>query len=109
MGRGQLWWAYGQLESLRRSCIDLARLRQDFRAPLETYDKIDKTVPSAQLAPLAGTFGPMERNAMLAAVEAITAFYRNLARPLAQAHNIPYPEQLDQLKSARLAALRAEH
>ena len=30
LGRGQLWWAQGQLEELRRYCINLARLRNNF-------------------------------------------------------------------------------
>jgi predicted nucleotidyltransferase len=30
MGRGQLWWAQGQLESLRLICVTLARLQNDF-------------------------------------------------------------------------------
>jgi hypothetical protein len=30
LGRGQLWWAHGQLEALRLYCINLARLRQNF-------------------------------------------------------------------------------
>ena len=33
MGRGQLWWAHGQLEALRHYCVNLARLRQDFSDP----------------------------------------------------------------------------
>src|SRR5438876_825496 len=28
--RGQWWWAYGELETLRRSCVGLIRLRRDF-------------------------------------------------------------------------------
>jgi predicted nucleotidyltransferase len=30
LARGQLWWAYGQLEELRRYCVALARLEKDF-------------------------------------------------------------------------------
>jgi predicted nucleotidyltransferase len=30
IGRGQLWWAHGQLDALRLYCINLARLRQNF-------------------------------------------------------------------------------
>ena len=26
LGRGQTWWAYGQLDELRRACLDLARM-----------------------------------------------------------------------------------
>jgi len=30
MGRHQLWWAQGQLEVLRRCCVNLARLQNNF-------------------------------------------------------------------------------
>ena len=30
MARGLLWWAHGQLDVLRRCCVDLLRLQQDF-------------------------------------------------------------------------------
>ena len=38
MARGQLWSAYGALEDLRLTCVNMARLRQDFSAKAEGYE-----------------------------------------------------------------------
>jgi hypothetical protein len=105
IGRGQIWWAYGQLQDLRRYCVDLARLRQDFTAKPENYWKVERAVPAEQLRPLLATCVPLERDAMLEAARVIVGFFRELARPLAAAHGIPYPDRLDQVMSARLERL----
>jgi predicted nucleotidyltransferase len=102
MARGQPWWAYGQLGILRRVCVNLARLRHDFAASVDDYDKIDHAVPRAALAPLAGTCCAMEHNAMLDAVHIIIRFYQETARSLAQAHGIPYPDVLERVMLKRL-------
>jgi hypothetical protein len=107
MGRGQLWWAAGQLEVLRRYCVVLARLREDFAAEPEEYDKIDLAVRADQLSPLRATFVPMQPGPMLEAGRAIVAFFRELAPPLAQGHGLTYPTELDGLMLVRLAALRS--
>ncbi len=56
IARGQLWSAYGALEDLRLRCVNLARLRQNFQAVAEGYEKIEQAVPVEQLAPLQATF-----------------------------------------------------
>ena len=67
MARGQLWSAYGALEDLRLTCVNLARLRQNFSAKAEGYEKLEQTVPVEQLAPLQASFCLMQRDAMLQA------------------------------------------
>ena len=104
MARGQLWSAYGALEDMRRTCVNLARLRQNFQAA--GYEKLEQTVPVEQLAPLQPTFCPMEREAMLQAALTIVRFYRELAPPLARAHGITYPADLDRMMYERLEQLR---
>jgi hypothetical protein len=107
IGRGQLWWALGQLEVLRGMCVNLVRLDEDFTADAEGSDKVDIAVPAERLAPLAVTVVPLERAAILDAVEALVGFYRDLAPGLAERHGIPYPAELDAIFAKRLAALRA--
>ena len=54
--RGQWWWAYGELETLRRSCVGLIRLRRDFadaEAASECYYKVDKRYPPPTWSPCA--------------------------------------------------------
>lgn len=105
MARGQLYWAQGQLDILRRMCVDLLRLRHNIAAPPDAYDKIDQAVPSNALAPLASTFCPLERQAMLRAAGLLVDLYRGLARPLAHQHGLPYSTALDAVMSARLNEL----
>lgn len=108
MGRGQLWWAAGQLEILRRICVNLARLRHDFadaEVGDDPYFKLDKALPAEALAPLQATFVPLDRVAMPAAAQRIIAFYRELAVPLADTHGIAYPVELDRLMQSRLERL----
>jgi hypothetical protein len=105
VGRGRLWWAAGQLDELRRYAVNLARLRADFDAPLEDFDKLEQAVPAQDLAPLAATYVPLDRSAILAAGRTIIAYYRDLAPGLAQAHGVPYPAELERIMLARLDAL----
>jgi predicted nucleotidyltransferase len=105
MARGQLWSAYGALEDLRRTCVNLARLRENFQAETEGYEKVEQALPVEQLTPLQATFCPLERDAMLQAALVIVRFYQELAPPLARAHAIPYPADLARVMSDRLEQL----
>ena len=105
MARGQLWSAYGALEDMRRTCVNLVRLRENFQAEAEGYEKVEQAIAIEQLAPLQATFCPMERAAMLHAILVIVQFYKELAPPLAQAHGIPYPYDLAQMMANRLEKL----
>lgn len=108
MGRGQLWWAAGQLEVLRRICVNLSRLRHDFsdgEVGEDPWFKLDKALPDEMLDGLRPTFAPMEQAAMLAAGRIIITFYQGLARPLAEEHGIPYPAELEHLMLDRIKRL----
>jgi predicted nucleotidyltransferase len=108
MSRGQLWWAYGQLEALRHTCLNLVRLRHnvaDAEVGAESYFKIESAVPPAELDALRATFCPQEAAAMMAAAQVIVGFYRELAQPLAEANGMAYPNDLERIMLARLASL----
>ena len=60
LGRGDLWWAYGQLEALRGHCVNLMRIQHGAEAQDEPYEKLAKAVPVSELAALRTTFCPME-------------------------------------------------
>jgi hypothetical protein len=102
LARGNLWAAQGNLHTLRLVCIQLARLGHDFGAAAVGYEKLDQAVPAAALEPLRDTFVPLDRDAILRAGHRVVELYRTLAPPLAAAHDLPYPERLDRLISARL-------
>ena len=106
IGRGQRWWAYGQLDELRRVCLNLARLAAGAEVePSEAYWKVDEAVPAERLEALADTLGPLAPGRVVDAALALVGFYRELAPGLAAAHGIVYPAELDRLVSARLAGL----
>ena len=108
MGRAQHWWASGELEILRRMCIDLARLRHDIADSAvgeDTYFKLEQALPIEQIAPLQTTFCPQEPAAMLQAAQILLNFYQDLAPSLAVAHDIPYPEMLARIGRQRLEQL----
>ena len=105
LGRGDLWWAYGQLEALRGHCVNLMRIRHGAEAQDEPYEKLAKAIPVSELASLRSTFCPMEREAMLDAARAIVRSFRELAPRVAEADGIEYPFALAQLMSDRLEEL----
>jgi predicted nucleotidyltransferase len=112
LGRGQLWWARGQLEELRRDCVNLARLRNNFAdadAGHEPYFKLETLMPVEQLSSLQPTFCPMAYAEMLVACLALVQFYRELAIPLAEAHGIIYPDMLERVMIRRLENIRHDH
>jgi predicted nucleotidyltransferase len=102
LGRGDLWWAYGQLEALRRYCVNLVRIRHGVEAQEEAYEKLSKQVPVRELEELRSTFCAMERGAMLDAVGRIVDFFRTHAPRIAEANGVDYPTELARLKWARL-------
>ena len=109
MGRGQLWWAYGQLEVLRRHCVNLARLRQTLSAGTDDYEKVEQAIPIEQLSSLQAACCPLEREAMLQAALVIVRFYQELAPLLSQTHGILYPDGLERVMVGRLENLRHVH
>ena len=110
MGRGQLWFAYGELEVIRQICVNLARLRYNFLDAYvdeEPYFKVEQVLPVEQLAPFEKTICPLEYGAMLQAARIIFSFYRTAAPALAQAHGLTYQAGLEQMMMSRLEALDA--
>jgi hypothetical protein len=107
LGRDDLWWAYGQLEALRRHCINLMRLQHGAEAQEEPYEKLAKAIPVSELVSLRTTFCPMERQAMLDAALVIVRFFREHAPRVAEVHGSEYPAALAELMSDRLDELGA--
>ena len=100
LARDQAWFAYGSLETMRRICANLARLRYNFEdagVGDEPYFKIEQSMPVEQLAALQATFCPLEIAALRAAGLVILEFYREAATELAAAHGLPYPMELERL------------
>jgi hypothetical protein len=108
MARGQLFWAYGQLETLRNYDVNLLRLKQDFMdtdVGPEGYFKVEQALSAEQLEPLRATYCAQEPDAMLTSGFALLRLYGELAPPLARTHGIVYPEALERVMVERLEDL----
>ena len=105
MGRGQLWWAAGQLEALRGDCVNLVRIEQGVEAGDEPYWKLDDEIDTAALAPLQRTFVPMEREAILDAGRTLVRFFAERAPGVAESFELPYPSGLERIYVERLREL----
>ena len=102
IGRGELWWAAGQLESLRGHCVNLVRIEHGAFAGEEPYEKLDRTIDPAAVSSIAETFVPMERDALLRAARELVRFYTARAPGIAQANGSTYPLELEELMVKRL-------
>lgn len=102
IGRGELWWAAGQLESLRGHCVNLVRIEHGAFAGEEPYEKLDRAIDLAALSPIAETFVPIERGALLRAARALVRFYTEKAPGVAEANAATYPLELENLMVKRL-------
>ena len=102
MARGWLWSAYGYVETLRLTCVNLARLKHDFTSPPEGYAKMERAVDIEDLAGLQATTCSVDRDAILAAVRSLIGFYLQVAPPLAAKHGIAYPANLQSVVARQL-------
>ena len=105
LGRGHLWWAAGQLETLRRYCVNLARIEGGAGAQEEPYEKLDRAISNTELSTLRSTFPPIEHGPMLQAGLRLLTFYRERAPRVAREHGLVYPVELERLMSGRLDEL----
>jgi predicted nucleotidyltransferase len=111
VGRGEWWWAQGQVEALRSICVSLERLEHDFgdgTAASEPYFKLDKAMPVDKLEVLRETFCRQEEADLLRAGVTVIGFYRQIARRLAQAHGLRYPEGHERVVLGHLETLRGK-
>ncbi|MEX0985298.1 MAG: nucleotidyltransferase domain-containing protein [Actinomycetota bacterium] len=105
LGRGQLWWAAGEIEALRGYCVNLVRIEQGVEAGGEPYFKIDTEASTVALESLRSTFVTIEAEALAQAASELVAFFGSRGRPLAGAYGSEYPSELDLLMRRRLEAL----
>jgi predicted nucleotidyltransferase len=105
LGRGQPWWAIGQLEAMRAMCVNVVRIELGVAADDEPSFKVDDAVPPGALEELRATYVPLEDAAILAAASEVVRVFRAHARRAAERFGLAYPEALDALLSADLRAL----
>jgi hypothetical protein len=105
LGRGQLWWAAGEVEALRGYRVNLARIEQGLEASEEPYFKVDDEASTAVLEPLRSTFVPMRAESLGRAAFELVEFFGMRGRTLADSYRLEYPSELDRLFRNRLEAV----
>jgi predicted nucleotidyltransferase len=105
LGRGQLWWAAGEVEALRTYCVNLVRIEQGLEASEEPYFKIDAETSTAALESLRSTYVAVSADALGQAAFELVAFFGGHGRPLADLYGLEYPSELDRLYRNRFQAV----
>jgi predicted nucleotidyltransferase len=100
--RGHLVWAAGQLDDLRRLCLDLAMILHEPPIEAEGYWKADAVLDPELLDEVRATIVPPTADELRAAGRSILELYRHLAHQAASRHGLAYPERLDRVVSSRL-------
>jgi predicted nucleotidyltransferase len=108
LDRAQRWTAYGYLESMRRRCLNLARLSENFTSWADGYEKVEQVVRGDLLAELEGSFDGIGSNQMIGSVKQIITFYQALAPELARRHGVPYPKEVEAIVLGREAHMLDE-
>jgi hypothetical protein len=108
LDRDQRWTAYGYLESMRRRCVNLAHLSEDFTSWADGYEKVEQVVRGDLLAELEGTFDGIGSIEMIRSVKQIITFYQTLAPELARRHGVLYPREVEEVVLCREAHMLDE-
>jgi hypothetical protein len=82
--------------------VNLVRIEHGAFAGEEPYEKLDRTIDPAALSPIAETFVPIERGALLRAARVLVRFYAEKAPGVAEANGTTYPLTLEELMVRRL-------
>ena len=114
VARDRLWAAYGYLEEMRHKCVDLLTLAQgqdeetpEQFVPVNGFAVLERVTHDAELALLRSSFGPLERDALIAAAHALIEICQRLGPPLAEHYGLAYPDRLAALVLKRFALLDA--
>ena len=96
LGRSHLLSASSYLEGMRHRLVQVCRLSVDF-ADSGGHPRLEALLTPPLVERLSWTFPHLEREAMIASVKKSAQLFQQLAKPLAQAHNIIYPTSLEQV------------
>lgn len=112
LARDRLWTAYGYLEEMRHKCVDVLTLAQEQDGeppeqwmPVNGFAVLERATHEVELALLRSSFGPLERDALIAAAWALIEICQRLGPPLAVSYGLTYPDQLATLVLKRFGTL----
>ena len=81
---------------MRHRLVQVCRLSVDF-ADSGGHPRLEALLTPPLVERLSWTFPHLEREEMIASVKESAQLFQQLAKPLAQAHNIIYPTSLEQV------------
>ncbi|MFX0202995.1 MAG: aminoglycoside 6-adenylyltransferase [Candidatus Hodarchaeota archaeon] len=103
IGREQIWWALGQLEDLRRMCVQLTLLKKDFSAEINDYEKIDGFIDRKMLSPLEESVCRLDLREMQSVIKIIVQYFTTVGSELAREHQLDYPKRLQEVMLEKLS------
>ncbi len=104
LGRGRLLTAMEYLGEMRRALVGVSRLAVDF-ADGGGHPPAEALLSEQALAALGATFAPFDRREIGRAAQEAVRLFTAVARPLAGAQGVPYPEALERVVRARFERL----
>lgn len=102
LGRGRLLTAAEYLEGLRRPLLQVCRMSVDF-ADGGNHPAAEALLPEHLVAALSRTYPRLDRQEMVAAAREALRLFQEVAKPLAAAHGVTYPEPLERVVLGRFA------
>jgi predicted nucleotidyltransferase len=104
LGRCWLLSAAGYFEGMRRQLLQVCRLSVDF-ADSGGHPSLETLLPAQLVAALSRTFFPLEREEIVSAAWEAVGLFQQVAKPLARAQGIPYPERLERVVLTRFETM----
>ena len=104
LGRCCLLSAAGYFEGMRRQLLQVCRLSVDF-ADSGGHPSLEALLPAQLVAALSRTFFPLEREEIVAAVREAVGLFQQVAKPLARAQGVLYPEPLERVVLTRFETM----
>lgn len=108
IARDRRWAAYGFLEKMRHACVDLIVLGDEAQPGAnEGWEALEGTPDDEVRTLLRASCGPLERDAMLTAAQALSEVVMRLGLPLIEEYGLTMPEAFAAMVRHRLADLAA--
>lgn len=104
LGRYRLLTAANYLEGMRRQLAQICRLSVDF-ADVGGHPPVESLLSPQLIHELSQTYSRLEREEMVVATQRAVSLFQRVAKPLAQAQGVQYPESLELVVLARFQAL----
>ncbi len=104
LGRCRLLSAADYLEGMRRQLFQVCRLSVDF-TDCGSHPPLETLLPKQLVVALSQTFPHLKQQEMVAAAQAAVRLFQQVAKPLALAQGILYPEPLEQVVLTRFETM----